>query len=966
MADPVKTIMARLGVGAPAGNPTSAATIDPNSGKRAEVVNQVDAETANFLQLASESGVDPVAFSTAMEKWKSTGDDSEARQLFAAAQTKDLAPDSTTLRAREVTPLAVSTEAIKSIDPNGALTNPVAQAAPAKDEPKTVGPVTQRIKQSVAEVNDASPFLNPFKVAGEMANRAGNVEQGIQDVVAQTNKFGEKLNEIQTSRRARTEKNIGQLDAINEEQQGSNNALKERLNPFLQAKQKIDTRLAELATNSGGLLGEIRGLFDSNWNYEDLMAKSDKLQRGINGIIAAYSAESANREAIFNAIVQDDKLGDELDSLAFSEQDETMKFLTGKLLAAREGFNFLGDMVNQNSELLRAQLAARAEKISSMDIGQLSKYESAASKAGGMIEVDGIPMYATQLRAQRQSLEAIERNEKASKLALAAQQLNLSQEYDQNTLSKMTPEALIKVRDSGYKLNGRPVPPMMVNGLIAQGIQARDASFMATAGQAGALPNAQATANSLATFMSGVSRGLRSTEGEAGGKALIPLFSEVAMASQQMAADIRKAKATGDEGQVNAVANAWNARLQDLYKRTNQSIDGAALQLARGDKTLGEYYARYFRGQSFTPNEAAGFAAYFSEHKENLPPQIRYSDHSRMLIDTYDKARASVDESMKQAGQTKKSLGAGKYDQMVKEVFSKNASKTITNVGYSAIWSKLPDLARGGKHVFGGISQKTWQNALANGDREAAKTLAGFIGVDEKTAWSIMQGGGTPEQRKQAQPYAKQINIATYGGIFNALDSSPEAGNMRGRPSEALIDWLSSSTFKDKVQAYETISAKQSIGGAAAMAFTQGKLQDRFNQLPGALAIANGQRVVAQTAGGFAGSTRYGIDGAYKMQSVLAAIPGINGAEEKALLNALTDVAKNDASSFRTGDAVSNRQLSQGYRANLNYGALERLMTSHKFDDPNLERIRKLVAPKIRDYGESMDRAVASLANEGE
>lgn len=921
-------------------------------------VDPIEAEkqstAASFVNQAQALGLDPVEVSRAFE----SGDPQQINAIRAKMQSAVPGPEGPKVSL----PAVVASQPIQPSDPDGILAgvrgelkNSQPDIVVSANRP-TDSATTRTVGEMVRTDSQSSPVINPFKVGKDLRETAASVADGIDNVFATSKRYDAATERLVQTTNEVMPKIFERKQAINDIQRQEENVFRNRIQPALDKKAKIDDRIIQLEVEGKGnifkqVLHAVKGLVDDNYNPDALKLKSDSLGGAIASVAQSYSLGSAERAAEYDLLDRQAKA-----LLAPAEMDVANEAInlrsdTSLLQASQQGFNFLGDLVSTNSAVAAAQVQKTSQFLAEQTDAEISQLVGKARQNNGVLEIGGVRVTDGQLEEQSQRRQQQNMALRSAALALRSNELGLHEQQMDYALKLMSVEQLSGIRSKGYMLNGMKVPPIKVDALINDGLVGRKQM----ADRAAAESDVGVVNNMGRQYLDGynalVGR-VRSTTGSVA--PLKPLIADTAATTQKIKGLWERA---AKEGTVPETARIVASEIARLQQRQEAAIGGMAMQMADGDKTGAGFIGRFLKGDSFNPQDAYAFSAWANE-RGGLPSAMRLNQPAQIMLKSYRQAQAKVTDDLKAKGVK---LPAAQKEQMVFREFLKSGSKGIADFSTADIQNDLPNIAKKYDHPFAGVGAAGFAQARAAGDQAGLRAYATQMGIPPEIAQRVWtrqyDGPDRAEIFKRETPQIRQAaNAASNVGTLEALDALPQAKNMKMRPSDAYIDFLHDPRLHSEIPKIEDHGRALSPGGAMANSLARGSASLNFGNTAKSLAVAQSERIAAQTAGSFMGSNRYATDGVYKLKAILGAMPNLNQQEEAQLIDAVARSAN-----ANKGPADYMEAIFLGRNRPANFGAVSRIITGTKFEDPGLERLRKLVAPKLNEEAERMDRAVERL-----
>ncbi len=808
-----------------------------------------------------------------------------------------------------------ATGVIRRVDPNDAIN---AEPAPQPD------------------ANDRQ-VINPFKAAAEARAKAKEVTGLLDQRKVQLDEQNSELDTIQAADLQRQQELAVKAKQINDEQIAAIDGAKPLLQAYKDQRDKIRQRLEFLKGRSGLEKGFL-GIFDPSWDEDALHQKLNVIGAEAATLVEDLARESSFREQYLRALESNDAADDSVAAVQRNIIAEDSTMATSQLNVALQGFEWIGNQLGANREILQAQVLEREEYLGSLTDQQIAGLQAEGAKNGGKVELEnGMVIDAGRLQQvgqeRRDKLMALRSRE----IALERGEIDLADFHTERALANMTLDELRQVQKNGYTLNGQPVPVDKVNASIAAKLE------FASAEVANASVDPNTEWQTFTRQVTETSKRVRSLLGNTDTPEFVQYQQSITNAAKRIQAAIQDAdqKGTGADTR-KLIAN----QLPELAKQFQAQTEQFALAAANGDKTGAGYINKYLTTGRLTIDDAASAAAYYALNG-NMPSILRAQPGMAALANTAKAATAKVKAEFNAQGIPFRANSAQARQEVAAEI-RRTAPNQINDANGSAFLLDLPKVAAKQGASFAQVRPGDWQAALAGGEQRGYDLIAkelGVSGAELKSWFAGKQIEGLQRYESEKNQYKQRAAAAGFTETLNILDASPSA-KPGFTPSKSLLELLESPKTAEAAATYNTLLGNFSLGGAIANGLTGDGVVNLLGQARIQFERAANQLDFERANFSQGQASKYSQDPIYRASMVFGAIPGIDENDEKALLTAIRPMLK-------TGPGVSAREVNS---------QIATLLSQGRFQDPNLARVAKVAAQQFNEVGEMLDRAMNRAA----
>lgn len=797
-----------------------------------------------------------------------------------------------------------------------------------------------------------TPGFDPAAIASNLDSATADIKtayKATQDWIPQRQA---QLDEFQAERQSQLETSVAAKRTINERISGAVTSLRDRSLPVFQVRQRLSDQLVKLATMNPLERG-IRGIFDHNYDSNYLEGQANQLDQALGVARSDFNQLTALESAAERAIDSTYSNNLALTQLKGQELDEDGQLINQTLSNAMTGLDVLSKELSGQAQFVQTQALMRDSIISGKSPGERAQLYAQAAKSGGYVAIDGVNLRAEDihqyvLKDQEQELAIESRN-----LAIQGQRMNIAQMHEQKLVRTMTlPQVQQAIANGGVyrgvKLDQSELTNTLQGHLQRQQMLGENALSQSDYGQlgqaaVGIMRNIQGVAHRMQGLgMRGNDPGVRNmglkiTENSA---SMVEITNQIAAAKQANAGP--------------QIVKALTDRLVGVQQSFQQGLDNAALEMTGGDKQGAQYLKPYLVGGDMSPENASDAMLYWAK-KGGIPTAARGSNAARA---GFAKAQTILNDETQRARARGGKISQQEIDRAVRVRLTKELPEAANAQGLNSLLANVPKIAKASGMNLG-ISPQDYQRAMIMGDQEGMQAIAQQAGIPVEQAQMLFAGRlpkTTPNyqaleaKRTELSP---ALQTAQSAAFLRYLDQAPGA-SVDNRPSRQLVSLLRSSKFIETATRMEDNIAGASYGdyllggmgkgGLAATASSWGQGLERV-QLNREQGWQNSSRELAR---------KYNNDPWTRTAIVLGAIPGLNKAEEVQLMKALRSNLPIDSKMQAGRDVgIAMQAIDPSEPSDMMTEQNSRItsaLKSGKFQDPGLERIRKVAAANWDQY----------------
>lgn len=791
---------------------------------------------------------------------------------------------------------------------------------------------------------------------------------------ARVNSAGEALNEMTQTLAANAEKKTeivktteAKVQPIVQADQAASQDLLSRAQPVFQRRQAFRQRRNEIQERP--IASFVKGIFNRNWNSGYIaqeIADSENDIRDIdqeyrvNGairdrLVAGARAEGESQTAILNAEDSQSQLGF---SLATAQYQQAKSELDSFLTQIETGHKILAMEVDTGNAILGDML--------------LPEVVAARSQVGkdGFAIVNGVRISGGQLSDRQNQLETQAMAKQAQALALRSADLSYKNQlmaHGMNqTINAMSLSDTLKALQNNGRYNGYQFDIVA----LQQRAVALQEGNQATAGL---LVDSNSTIAYVRAAQAGahVFSGNLTRMAEANGGRMTPEMAALNTQTTEMIQQYNKLfaglKEKPNAEQLNSVSRSFAGDMRKSMAAMEAMIDKRVDRMTT-NKDMKLAYKSYFLGESLSPEASAAAIDAFVTNGV-LPPGANNNPDAKVA---FDRARKEVDKLT--LSPTYAKLSPAEQAAARRQKISETAGDVFTGAMMARTHLMVPDFAKAdGAPVGAWLDKKGYAEALTRGDNLGLKTMAASMGITPEELRRITTSGTLPTDWKRSS-WARDERfgfdkmdgpdvIRELRGSLKAAQTSQWARvldtQFGGGTAQSLADYLNSDNgVASMIRQYKYMSGRDAAGsmlggltggqGEAGLAGIGPRLQSAIN--------ANKD---ADTEARFGVLNQYGADPSSRLTAALA-IKGMTKEDIAALVAAVKPSGVQRAMGAYSAGIYDPEQVMKAANES-SYSAMKSQILNGKFQDPNLERIRKIAAKDLDNAERQADSFMETM-----
>jgi hypothetical protein len=806
---------------------------------------------------------------------------------------------------------------------------------------KVAVPASQAKANDPLDLNGmVNPVINPYEAAPKLAAAHQDVLQSTQTALDVFDSSAKGLQAVQDQRENNLRETNAKLDTVRTAVETDTTNLMNQVKPLFAQRAAIEERKAEIA-KMPFIKKTLAGIFNRNYSIEHLSELEGAAEEQIQSIGQQFNMTTQMASTIesiasakFQSADQYDQLIGQGHTLDLSVARDHLQLQSQRFTAIAEGFE-------KNDAVLRSQANAAGAALDLIKPGDLnSAIAKAKQNPAGVVTLNGANLNVQQLEHRALQIESQNLAIRSQRAAAAMQDLNRKQAEEDNLINNMSSSELKAAAANGgifqgiqldvAKLNNQFVAAVTMEANVA-GVAVQSAEAQGMGGQVRALKNETKLTTQRLSQLSGPDSN----------KPYAQMIQQNAARLMVIADLINKAPDNAKE----TLRARFAGEIAKMRQQQMGAVDGIIQGYSRDPNAQATVRA-WVLGQEQTPeSQIKGIIALTAGGQ--MPPGVMANSEAGKALTAASKAQADF-----MASERGKKLKGPQLQRELMTVVGEAVGNTWVNAVNNRVWNQLPQMALADGHAAGKIQSRDFLRAQQVGDESGFQIFASDHGISVTDAKLMFKNGPGSKQFKDIQ--AKNQNYSykqaenDLDGLqrrmfINTLDSSPSA-TPGFRPSDALADYLSTPGIHGRVAALSKNAGQMGFGESVADGVSRGGLgqkmkeyADAFSRTVTSVDVESGRALEVNHKS----YTKYG--GVTRTQTILSGIKGLTPSDISFLVNGLRTAGAIDVTS---GPEVVD-------------GAI----MSHKFQDPNLERIRKVAAKEWTDAAERTDRIVDAYHN---
>jgi len=862
---------------------------------------------------------------------------------------------------------------------NGAGDSTTAATASPSSPPV---PAVLRDQGSTALPTDSGPanLVNPFDVTkGNLPadlstadSRARTADAMLQDVI------NTQIPENEAKRTADLQARNDTIHAVNSDITERTNAFLNKVKPLFQQKEAVADRYRQV-TDMNPLERGFMSLFDPSYDKDHLR----QVDQAIGNQLATYGEDYhaiLDAQSTLLKVVDQNYQGDEqMNLLQRGFIDEKLDLASKSFASADTIITNSMKAIGAQSQILAAQNQLQDQVITSLTPGQrATALEAARKNPDKTVTIQGARFTEGQLLAASQADAKQQVTLDEMILSRQTQQMNnsmtaqrMADQAEDKFIGTLTTAQQREAIQNGGNYQGHQLSlDKLGQGL--QGSMQRDQLMVGGTMMQGATGSLAASVKGMSNQMKlGNQRALQLT-----GVAPPELLRTAGLIQKEIS-EITDKIVNAPVDQADALSAQYAPRVQQLYQMQQAAVEGVADRWAGGNKKLKPLAMAFLSGSPLNSSSAVQGLIEMARTNGSFGGGMSGPAAEALAI-----ARRLVQEdSTPKPGTDMASLmatpeGRVEKEQKLQARVAAAIGQTYQNAIFHKVVTQAPAIAKSIGHLGQNLDAETLNQAIAAGDAKGYETIAAQMNISPSEAKLLFTSGGeksplwgkakhTDEKGNEVSfgQWSTLLQVAQLQQTYRVLNAThPRIGKYQAGAVYANL--LGNDRFAMAAGNIAQMQAQASFGDSIMGAMGAGSIQGQVSQF-GQMAVgayrAMGQRDLLMRV---AHANRYGNDPYARANTILGAIPGINPQERDQLVAGIKQVLKTSnpidpvrAALTGSTDAHDRAEVLNQSQSN----DIDQIIKGHKFQDPNLERIRRHAAAKYDEFSKITDDAMESL-----
>lgn len=753
-----------------------------------------------------------------------------------------------------------------------------------------------------------NPVMNPFQGGDIARDRLSDQQESVNVFQRMVGEQSEAVDNLQEERRAELESTVAAKQGILDQQLTDTQRMIADAAPIMQVKSQVDAQLHKVR-RMNPLEKGLRGIFDLNYNEKYLREQAAGLQQDLVSRQQSFQVQTNLREAYLNTLEAQFNNNDSVRNLTLKEFDEDSKMVGQGILAAEKNFEIIKTGLATNAQVIQSQQLAVSNFLDQLTpVDHNALLEKALTSPTKLVEVNGMQVSAGEIRQRIQNQQRLDMSLQSQQMALAAGQMEFAEKNQENIIDSMTETQVKQAVASGGVFNGIQLDPTKLNQRAVGFMNLRQHEVAGIAAADVGNQMLRVKQQTWEGLRAGLDRYIAVVGGNDQSFGLKENFANQFVALSNRWREMQKA-GVGAEG-----AAAIAQEFQALTKSFEGYVKKAADRFGGGDKSTAAVMSAYMTGGELSTEEATG-AMYNFVDKGSMPAGLRRSPVVNAMYNFVKAKRAEV--AAKYQG---KSIGKDQLRRETMEGVLADGGQRANQFIIKETLLTAPQFAKASNHKAGAIDPNAWKIAWQAGEKTFKEHMDQNKGL---------QGADLAKARTEAMS-------AKYTATFDTLEQ------LAGREaSGSMMDFLESAEFTKHLQQYSEHQKNFGVGDFMVNALSVGTLGTQAAGNIRMMGNVYRERAVDEAVS--KNKSKYHVLPSQRIRMIVGGIPGVSDSDEKPFMAALEHQfpGLNDY-----GDYSNQVQAVRGF------------IMGGKFNDPNLERIRKQAAKEWDSTDQLLERAM--------
>lgn len=765
--------------------------------------------------------------------------------------------------------------------------------------------------------------------------------------------------------------------------------LGEQARPVLANRNAVQQRIVEVS-QMNPIIRAFRGFVDKNYDMDHLEEQSQALSGQAasigNEFAIGHEGYAAAMEAANASYTSSAGLAD----LMKAHIASTVTDAKDNYSVAQMGLQLASQGIGLNTQVLEGLHAAKSVIIDGIADPKIAyDYLAKATKdPHKQVTINGVSVSAGDLKQRATSLEAQQLAMEGQRLGVMTGQLNYSNAREREFIAHMSPSERATAAQAGGKFRGMQLNPEYL-GAALEGDKSVATAGALAGDSVGAIGTYNQTIHAFAQTAGTFGQRLAIA-----GSGTVPNDYTTLVQNRTRELNSMSSKLTAmPEGEAkDKLATAYTAKVQEWAAgRDKLSDDYANRMTTNPDLRIG--LKSWMLGQPLAPEQAVKSILAAIRTGTQIPgfnpggisgPTMRLVQQKvKEVYDQYGGQGSAESTNLTGGYYGAKHLAKGELDIKLQQAVVGAIKAGGINARFDTANNALPGWAAADKNPAGRIKPENLAAAQHTGEGSGYAAMAKLMNLPESDVASMFSPGGEAKfenWKKHAGTSGNDPNLADFNSAAGMLHTYQIQGMFRELrrtsgtptfdPAAAYVNFFNSPNFQNRVAVLDqrfphadmTANLISSVLGPNSVTSTVHGLGPRYR-----LALA---KMDSQDQEDRVNRVRlYNGDPLTRSATIVHSMPGLNTAAADAVQSYIDHAVKNhylqgapaesDMGASMMGVPEAGMQIVGSQQNQF----IDNLVIHTKWNDPQLEAVRKKIAPQWEAHSVSIDRAVHKLGN---
>ena len=758
--------------------------------------------------------------------------------------------------------------------------------------------------------------------------------------------------------------------AINQQMTDATNQMIQRTEPIFKRRQEILDQAAEIQSMSP-IARAVRGFFDLNYDEKFLMNQASKL-----GQIVAQSEESYKlmQSLHVDAVQNADRLfaiNTALPEANLAHLMERTKAQEMILQRSQQNLEIIRGGIQNETLIAGAQKQLKGAMLDQLDLPTKVQLLGQAEQNGGVVNYNGVVLSANELREDAQRAESYEYQLRAQRMGMAAGEAEFADKSAARMVEYASDSKIDQAIANGGVMDGVQIAPGVLTEeksrrmeAVIQDAQRREIEATPKQVLDDAYSNI-AYERQLSAKMSTIF-GPHTIDDQS-----VAYSTEVQRVSQEL-------RAATERGASPIELGLLRNRLAKAREAFNTAVQAKVTRMVGNDEEGAAYIQSYLMNDRPTPQAGAAMLVHFAA-KGGLPAAVQSGGFGAAAM---GEAINLVERLKTSGGPNGKGMSLEKAQVEAARLIADPTSeegKRFRNATAGALtksrFSTLPRLANLNDvmtHPFGGFDYKLFYSLSGQADYYGNSRIAADNGFDiskpdQAAQWEALKAGQIPKGFDpkrgqaivdQAATIRKQISNEQANRLADLLDQeAPVDPNMRN--SQLMLDFLNSSAGATAIEATERGASNGGLVDWMTNSISMGGVSQRLSSYTKTFEATMDQRAASQAKDSLTMAQMYRNDPIRRFGAIASTF-GLNRGQITKFAMAMAPLIPQGSQAQQAENANQGASRSsfapRTSLTQMQVDAIDTIIATHKFDDPEVEDIRKQISRDWKERSEMTNR----------